>query len=60
MSSKNQIGDLLRMVAGEMQGELDALREARRIGRYKRATQTIYRLQQGINDLRALADEAKK
>ena len=57
MSTKKEreYGDMLALVADEIQGELDAVREARKLGRYKRTTQAIYRIQMGINDLRALA-----
>ena len=47
------------LLGGELQDQLDALRAARKHGRYKRATQAIYRIQLLNNDLRGLARESR-
>ena len=59
MTSKKEIGDLLTLVASEIQDQLDVIYEARKRGRYKRTSHALYRVQQSVNDLRALSKEAR-
>jgi hypothetical protein len=55
-----EMSDMLDLVAQDMQEQLDVLRTARSEGRYKRATQAVYRIQVALNDLRELSKYHRK
>lgn len=55
-----EMSDMLDLVAQDMQEQLDVLRTARSEGKYKRATQAIYRIQSSLNDLRELSKHHRK